>query len=685
MYQRYTSFVLASALLLATLLPQSAAANGLASADMQSGALLMRMSQGYETATLLNTDVNIQINGLVARVSAMQEFRNTSSEWVEGIYVFPLPDEAAVDHMRLYVGDRFIEGEIREKEQARKEYEAAKQAGKKTSLVEQQRTNLFTTSVANIGPGEKVIVEIEYLEDIRYADGTFSLRFPMTLTPRYIPGSAQADRLGNGWSPDTSLVHDASLITPPMAGTSRGHKVSLQVQVNAGMPLDIIASRYHPVRVADTGGRYIVTLAAGQVAMDHDFEMLWRPAPSAAPRAMAFSETVQGEPHYLLMVMPPDTDAASLSRVPREMIFVIDTSGSMHGVSIQQAKQALLRALDRLEPNDRFNVIEFDSNAHALFGSSVPADPSNLSMAKNFVAMLRANGGTEMRAALELALRTPTDESYLRQIIFITDGAVGNEEGLFQFINAELGNARLFTVGIGSAPNSWFMRKAAETGRGTFTTISALHEVGEKMGRLFRKLESPQVTNIDIQWPSGTVVEAYPAIVPDLYLGEPISVRAKASTAFRPGDAIRIVGDSTAGAWARDLELDIDVQSAGVGALWARARIGDLLDKHRRGAPLAETRAAVVATALAHHLVSKYTSLVAVDKTPVRLAGDPLRSEQVPNLMPHGQSASAIFGFPATATNAPLQRLSGMLILLLAFTLLFARTLRMKVSHALAQ
>ena len=229
------------------------------------------------------------------------------------------------------------------------------------------------------------------------------------------------------------------------------------------------------------------------------------------------------------------------------------------------------------------------------------------------------------------------------------------------------------------------MRKAAETGRGSFTIISALHEVGEKMDRLFRKLESPQVTNIDIQWPSGTVVDSYPSIVPDLYLGEPISVRARASGAFRSGDAIRIAGDSPAGAWARDLELNIDTQSAGVAALWARSRIADLLDRERRGAPRDETRAAVVQTALAHHLVSKYTSLVAVDKTPVRLAGDALKREQVPNLMAHGQSTAAIFGFPATATDAPLQRLSGMLILLAAFALLFMSTLRMRVSHALAE
>jgi len=225
------------------------------------------------------------------------------------------------------------------------------------------------------------------------------------------------------------------------------------------------------------------------------------------------------------------------------------------------------------------------------------------------------------------------------------------------------------------------MRKAAEVGRGTFTVISALHEVGEKMDRLFRKLENPQVTNIDVQWPSGSVVDSYPAIVPDLYLGEPVTVRARADGMFRPGDSVRIAGDSINGAWSRELDLASGDQSAGVGALWARARIASLLDKQRRGADADETRDSIVATALTHHLVSKYTSLIAIDKTPVRPVGDPLTSEQVASLMPYGQSTSAIFGFPATATIAPALRMNGLLTLLAALLLLAASAVRRKVTH----
>ncbi|MBT8088613.1 MAG: marine proteobacterial sortase target protein [Gammaproteobacteria bacterium] len=638
----------------------------------RSGSLLWQMQQGYTTAMLLNTDVDMQISGLVARVSVRQEFHNEGSEWVEGIYVFPLSENAAVDRMRLHIGDRFIEGDVQEKQHAEKTYEQAKQAGKKASLVQQQRPNLFTTSVANVAPGERVVVEIEYLEDIRYENGRFSIRFPMTLTPRYISGQPLADKVGNGWSRDTDRVPDASLVTPPMVAGSRGHKMTLTANVNAGVPLATVVSRYHPVSVAEDNGRYRVTLSAGQVAMDHDFELDWQPVPAAAPRAMLFSETIEDQPHHLLMVMPPDQNEAPAALMPREMILIIDTSGSMHGVSIAEAKRAVHLALKSLHAGDRFNVIEFNSSTNALHRASVAANPSNIADALNFVKQLRANGGTEMRPALDMALSSRAEETHLRQVVFITDGSVAYEDEMFSMIEDKLGNARLFTVGIGSAPNSWFMRRAAEAGRGSYTFISALHEVRDKMSALFRKLEHPQVTDIDVQWPSGVAIDSYPQTIPDLYLGEPVTVKIRASGEFRAGDTVSISGNFVTGGWSKNLSLQSPEKSEGIGALWARARIAELMEKERRSGSAAGLRAAIVETALAHHLVSKYTSLVAVDKTPVRPGGDPLSSEQVPNLMPYGQSMNAIFGFPATATNAPMLRMTGIACVLLALLLFTA-------------
>lgn len=645
-------------------------ATNVSPAGMAAGSLLLKMETGYVVATRMNTQIDATVSGLVARVRVKQEFRNTGAKWVEGVYVFPLPDTAAVDRLRMHIGERFIEGEIREKEQAKKEYEAAKSSGKKATLVEQERANLFTTSVANIGPGETVSVEIEYLETLAIDEGTFSLRFPLTLTPRYIPGTPIPGRKGSGWSPDTTAVADASRITPPVVSSSNDHKITFHATLNAGVPLEFIASRYHPINVNRTDDRYSIDLSEAKVPMDHDLELTWKPVPDSAPRAMMFTEPVDDEPHVLLMVLPPDDLSLPQQAMPRDLIFIIDTSGSMHGTSLDQAKRALTLALDGLKPADFFNVIQFNSTTNALFGGGVSASSSNINVAKRYIAGLGANGGTEMRPALQMALSAPVNEAHLRQIIFITDGSVGNEDALFTLIENQLGRARLFTVGIGSAPNSLFMRKAAEAGRGTFTFISALHEVNEKMGRLFRKLELPQVTDISVQWPDGVVAEAYPEIVPDLYAGEPVYVRARLSGQTRESDLVTVRGNSATGGWSAELPVTISEPSPGIAALWARAKIGDLMDERRNGADETAVRKSVTGVALAHHLVSQYTSLIAVDKTPARPQSANLDIEQVPNLLPYGQSVEAIFGFPATATGAGAYMASGISLIILGLLLL---------------
>jgi len=638
--------------------------------QMQAGSLLLKMKSGYVVATRMNTDISASVSGLAARVRVKQEFRNNGSEWVEGVYVFPLPDAAAVDHLRMHIGERIIEGEVREKEKARKAYESAKAAGKKASLVRQERANMFTTSVANIAPGETIRIEIEYLETLRIDEGTFSLRFPVAITPRYIPGIPLPGRKGSGWSPDTTVVPDASRVTPPVVTHAVDHKLTFSAELNAGVPLEFIASRYHPISVDNSNNRYVIELANGDTPMDHDLELTWKPVADSAPRAVMFTEAIGDEPYVLLMMLPPDEISESIQSRPRELLLVIDTSGSMHGTSLDQAKRALILALDGLRPVDHFNVIQFNSVTSVLFQDAVVASTANLATAKRYVAGLAANGGTEMHAAIEGALNAADSETHLRQVIFITDGSVGNEEALFNLIENKLGNARLFTVGIGSAPNSWFMRKAAEAGRGTFTFISALHEVNEKMERLFRKIERPQITDITIQWPDGISAKSYPETVPDLYAGEPISIRAQLSHAVRESDLVMIRGNSAAGTWEAELPIETASTSPGVAALWARARIEDLLDRRRRGADEDSTRNSVIETALAHHLVSRYTSLVAVDKTPARPMSAALNKEQVPGLLPYGQSTEAIFGFPATATGAGAYRMNGLKLVVLALLLL---------------
>jgi Ca-activated chloride channel homolog len=643
------------------------------------GTLLFKGGDTTIPAPLLATDVRIEIAGIVARTRVTQRFVNPGEDWREGVYVFPLPETAAVDHLEMRIGERRIEGQIRERAQARKAYEQAKQEGKKAALVEQERPNLFTTSVAPIGPNEEIVVQIEYQQTLRYDSGAFSIRFPMAITPRYIPGTpSETAPSGTGWALDTDRVPDASRVTPPVIHPSHGKvlPVTLAVGLDAGFSLAKLESRHHAVKIDETvDGRYTVTLD-GPVPADRDFELHWTPDVGRAPGAAVFVEPKDGKTYALVMLVPNAPDA-SLPRMPREATYIIDTSGSMAGTSIVQAKAALLYALDRLAPGDRFNVIEFNSRARPLFDMPMPVDPATLGRARSFVSGLKADGGTEMREALTLALRAPKVEGFVRQIVFLTDGAVGNESELFALIRERLDDRRLFTVGIGSAPNSHFMTKAAQFGRGTFTYIGDTREVQEKMAALFRKLESPVLTDVVVDWPSRA--DVWPKHIPDLYAGDPIVVTA-ALDALEGEITLR--GRHAGKAWRTSLPLSGNGAAGGIGVLWARAKIEALSDAQIAGANADDIRVEIVSVALAHHLVSKHTSLVAVDVTPTTPAGVEVKRTAVPGNLPHGQEFEAIFGgLPQTATPATRDLLIAILALLSAF-MLFAWGRRVGMTHA---
>ncbi len=641
--------------------------------DAAGGTLLLKSNANGETfaVPLLATDVEIRVSGMVARAAVRQRFRNPHPEWYEGIYVFPLPENAAVDHLRMRIGDRVVEGEIRERQAAKAAYEQAKQSGRRATLLEQERPNIFTSSVANIGPGEEIEVELQYQQQLRYEQTRYSLRFPMVVGPRYIPGTPVAGLVGAGWSPGTDQVPDAPRITPPVLRPGEDVKpvnpVTLRVTLDAGVPLAAVESAYHPVSVRETSPSAREVVLEGETYATRDFELAWAVAPDRAPRVALFTER-KGERHYgLLMVMPPAGSRPSAS-LPREVIFVIDTSGSMHGASILQAKEALELAVLRLGPRDRFNVIEFNSGASVLFTDARAASAENRALATRWIRALKAQGGTEMAAALRLALNGRESPDRVRQVIFLTDGAVGNEGALFRLIAERLGDSRLFTVGIGSAPNSHFMTKAAQTGRGTFTYIGRPDEVKQKMGELFAKLESPVLKNVQVQWPGGAQVESWPKRLPDLYLGEPVVV-----TAALAGAAGEIVVSGTLGnaPWRAAVPVTAAAEGSGMGVLWARDKIAALLDSLRENAPEPEVRAAVVDLALTHHLVTKYTSLVAIDRTPARPDGAALKEAALPTNLPDGWTYDAVFGeLPRGATDARFNLLLGAL-LLLAATLAF--------------
>ncbi|MES9877001.1 MAG: marine proteobacterial sortase target protein [Candidatus Sedimenticola sp. PURPLELP] len=643
----------------------------MATDEVRRGSLLLKLASGGVSvdAPMLKTDVEMDVSGMIARVSVRQRFRNPDKEWVEGEYVFPLPEKAAVDRMRLKIGERMIEGEIQEKSQARKTYEQAKRAGKKASLLSQQRPNIFSTRVANIGPGEEVLVEIEYQQDLRYENGRFNIRFPLVVAPRYIPGTPLGrDEVrtfsGSGWALDTDQVTDASHITPPVIDPVEGevNNVSITVKLAAGFPLARLESTYHQIEsTRDENNVHTIRLSGDEVIGDRDFELTWSPQSGSEPYAALFNEQWQGGNYSLVMVMPPRAGGAG-ARIPREMVFVIDTSGSMHGDSIAQAKEALKMALARLTPDDRFNIIQFNSTTHSLFAAAVVASRRNLERAGDYVDALSADGGTEMLPALEAALNGNEESGWLRQVVFMTDGSVGNESALFEVIERKLGDSRLFTVGIGSAPNSFFMTRAAKFGRGTFTYIGKVSEVRSKMGDLFRKLESPVLNDLEVEWGEGAQVEVWPRRIPDLYQGEPLVLAVKGNIS---GKSITVRGKSAAHPWKQQVNLQGGGDSPGVHLLWVRKKIADLMDQKVRGRSEREVREEVLELALEHRLVSKYTSLVAVDKTPSRPVDQTLTGKNVPVHLPRGWSANKVFGsMPQTATPALLNLLLGMLAMI---------------------
>ena len=367
-------------------------------------------------------------------------------------------------------------------------------------------------------------------------------------------------------------------------------------------------------------------------------------------------------------------------------IFVIDTSGSMSGPSIVQAKQALNLALTHLKPGDRFNIIQFNSYTDKLFHFPQAVSHHALRQAHQYVDNLEAQGGTEMAPALRAALlkkgNNVNDRNYhVRQVIFLTDGSIGNEDALFNIIQSQLGDSRLFTIGIGSAPNSHFMNRAAKFGRGTHTYIGNVSEVQTKMETLFNKLESPVLTNIHIQWPEdctkrNCVIESWPQNIPDLYLGEPLLLSTKSDAL---PESLTITGDISGSAWSASLKLNGGQKDSGIPVIWARKKIAALMDqmrqsKQRKSQEVDVLRNTIVETALKHHLVSKYTSLIAVDVTPARIKEALLKSHAMPINLPTGWDHKKVFGhLPATATNAPFALLSGLLMIFTALFLCLTR------------
>lgn len=653
-------------------------------------------------ALLLDTEVVGDISGMVASINIAQNFKNDTGEWLSGRYIFPLPEGAAIDKLKIQIGDRVVKGVVQEKKQAQKTYQRAKKSGKKAGLLKQHRANLFSVSVANIAPEESISVLVHYVDRVRYENQAFSMRFPTTITPRYIPGTPlqqindrpaqQADLSSNqiqhtadtssvridpktGWAANTDWVNDANDITPPQEHARRGQITNLfsfRLSINAGLTIDSISSKSHAVShhySTDATGKSIVevSLTNALEPMNSDLLLEWRPRVGTAPQTAFFQQKYDrfseiSEPEYYSMVMLTPPVANYSPSLPRDITFIIDSSGSMAGTSIQSARQSLLQALQYLHSYDRFNVVDFDSQYRPLFPHSQSATYENIRHAELMINQLKADGGTEMYGAVNFSLSQPKDESYLRQIIFITDGSIGNEHELFALIKRKLGNARLFTVGIGSAPNTYFMTKAAKFGKGSFTYVSDLNEAHKQMEDLFHKIKAPKLRNIKIDW--SAEVEQYPRQLPDMYAGEPILVIAKSKQMIT---RVSLSGQLVDQTWQQAVEpaesYTLQRQSKNLNTLWARHKIQSLMGEWvSQSSDKSEIQTSVTRLGLAHQLVTKFTSFVAVEEIVSRPQDKLDEHHNVVNLMPRGSSMPA----PQTATARDLYMLIGLLLLLIA-------------------
>ena len=678
--------------------------------DARSGSLLLKDGGVITEAIRLGIDVDITVSGPTLRARVTQVFRNPTQDWVEATYVYPLATGGAVDTLKMVVGDRIIVGDIKERQQARLIYEEARRAGQRAALTEQERPNIFTNSVANIGPGETVLVQIEYQEPVHQSGNVYSLRLPLVIGPRYNPApivqSVDFRKDGSGWGATTSdPVADRDRISPPVLDPTKTAPVnptSITVRLKAGFALGEVKSHHHNVKIEspDSTTR-IVTLADGAIPADRDFELTWKPVTDKAPSVGLFRERVGDADYLLAFVTPPGAEQVTQKPLPREVVFVIDNSGSMGGTSMVQAKASLAYALTRLQPTDRFNVIRFDDTMDVLFPASVPADAAHVGEATSFVGALQARGGTEMVPAMRAALADKLgDTGMVRQVVFLTDGAIGNEQQLFETITAMRGRSRVFMVGIGSAPNTYLMTRAAELGRGSFTHIGSVEQVEERMRGLFAKLENPAVTGLTAKF-SEANADVTPAIIPDVYRDEPLVLAAKLDKLAGSLEIKGRVGDRP---WSVTLPLQNAAEGKGLSKLWAKRKIGDAeVARAMRELATEEADKAILALALDHQIVTRLTSLVAVDKTPSRPEGAPLKLSELPINLPAGWDFDKVFGerpqippqlrerhadagaspaarrpapaapdairLPKTATSAELKMIAGLILIVLALVL----------------
>ncbi|GAB4286870.1 MAG: VIT domain-containing protein [Oscillatoriaceae cyanobacterium] len=626
----------------------------------QPGGLYVQTADKQQIAfPLKHTDVQAQVTGNLSRVEVTQTFENPFTTTLEAVYIFPLPDEAAVDDMLIRIGDKTIKGTIKKREEAQQIYEQAKQQGRTAGLLEQERDNIFTQSLANIKPGEQIDVIIRYSDKLKFEGGNYEFVFPMVVGPRYIPGTPIEENAGaSGSAPapmtqnqDTDLVPDASRLNAPILppGMRSRHDINVTVEIDAGVEIRDVGSPSHQIQIVRENQIVRVNLAEGDTIPNKDLILRYQVAGDNT-QATVMTQADEKGGHFAVYLIPA-VQYRPNELVPKDVVFLIDTSGSQQGAPLQQCQELMRRFINGLNPNDTFTIIDFANTTKQLSPVPLANTPQNRSQAIKYINKLKADGGTELLHGIRAVLNFPvTDPGRLRSIVLLTDGYIGNENEILAEVQANLksGN-RLYSFGAGSSVNRFLINRIAEIGRGISRIIRQDEPVDEVVEKFCRQINNPVLANIQWQWEGeGDLPEIYPAFVPDLFAEQPLVLFGR-KTDKRSGK-LQVSGIGAGGSrYQQSFELSFETQgNPAVAQLWGRDRIKDLMNQMVSGDTKSGV-AAVTDTALAYKLLSQYTAFVAVSDD-VRVNPDEESiSVQVPVEMPEGVSYQGVFGAVAAA------------------------------------
>jgi Ca-activated chloride channel family protein len=595
---------------------------------------------------IVKSDLAVTVRGPIAQVVVTQRYANPLSTAIDAIYVFPLPEKSAVGDMSITVGSRHVHAVIKRREEARQTYERAKRAGKLAALLDQERPNVFTQQIANLAPGEQIDVELRFDVLLAPDDGTYTLALPTVVGPRYIPGTAIGDGndVGTGKSPDTDRVPDASRISPPVT-TTAGNLVDVSIDLDAGLPVTSVASPTHALSITKRGDTArTIALATGATAATKDVVITWK-VEVTQPTVAALADHDAELGHVALVVQPPAAPPAKDVEA-REIVFVVDTSGSMKGVPLQHAQAAMRRALAGLRSTDRFRILNFSTDVGGLDGgASLAATSDNLARGVEFVNGLESRGGTEMLSGIRAALtrETPDIATY---VCFMTDGFIGNETEIFAAIGEQLdARTRIFSFGVGSSVNRYLLDRMAELGRGAVDYILLDEGGGDGADRVIQtfldRLAAPVLGQLEVDWGGLDVVEQTPSVLPDLFVGQPIVVVGRYKKGGKGTVTIRGERGGKDLTYSQVVSLPATNTGGGVlSRLWARRRIDDLDAAADLAGDPTLNAAEITAIALRYSLMSAYTSFVAVEESTTRdVAG---KTVNVPVAVPEGVSPDGV-------------------------------------------